>query len=53
VSTAVTAIRSTIPVGGVEIVFGINAEGTSLESVTKPLTSTDQEPEATPEPDPA
>jgi len=26
--------------GVVEIVFGINAEGKSLESVTKPLTST-------------
>jgi hypothetical protein len=31
--------------GIVEIVFGINAEGKSLEEVTKPLTST-EEPEA-------
>lgn len=28
--------------GVVEIVFGINAEGKSLEEVTKPLTATDQ-----------
>jgi len=36
-------------VGGVvEILFGVNAEGKSLEDITKPLTSTDQ-----PEPEPA
>jgi hypothetical protein len=29
--------------GIIEIVFGINAEGKSLESVTKPLTSTADE----------
>jgi hypothetical protein len=33
--------------GVVEIVFGINAEGKSLEAVTKPLTATqDPAPEA-------
>jgi hypothetical protein len=30
--------------GVVEILFGINAEGKSLEDVTKALTSTEQEP---------
>jgi hypothetical protein len=30
--------------GVVEILFGINAEGKSFEDVTKPLTSTEQEP---------
>ena len=37
--------------GVIEIVFGINAEGKSLEEVTKPLTSTDapeQPPDAAP-----
>jgi hypothetical protein len=35
-------------VGGlVEVVFGINAEGKSLEAVTKPLTSTPTIAEAT------
>jgi hypothetical protein len=38
--------------GVVEILFGINAEGKSLETVTKPLTST-AEPEATPVVEPA
>ncbi|HEV8462575.1 MAG TPA: MFS transporter [Gaiellaceae bacterium] len=34
-------------IGGiVEILFGIDAEGKSLEEVTKPLTSTEQAPEA-------
>jgi len=32
--------------GVVEILFGVNAEGKSLESVTKPLTSTEEAPEA-------
>jgi MFS family permease len=32
--------------GVVEIVFGINAEGKSLEDVTKPLTATDESPPA-------
>ncbi len=41
-------------IGGiVEIFLGINAEGKSLESITKPLTSTDQSDGAVPLPDPA
>jgi hypothetical protein len=32
--------------GIIEIVFGINAEGKSLEDVTKPLTATGAEPAA-------
>ena len=28
--------------GIIEIIFGINAEGKSLEDVTKPLTATDE-----------
>ena len=43
------AIRSTIP----GPVFGINAEGKSLESVTKPLTSTEAVPETPPAVKPA
>jgi hypothetical protein len=39
--------------GVVEILFGINAEGRSLEDVTKPLTSTDQPPEIAPAVSPA
>jgi len=31
--------------GVIEIIFGINAEGKSLEDITKPLTSTSAEPE--------
>src|SRR5215470_11997127 len=34
--------------GVVEIIFGINAEGKSLEDITKPLTSTSEEPEKPP-----
>jgi MFS family permease len=34
--------------GIIEIVFGINAEGKSLEEVTKPLTSTDEPAPDTP-----
>jgi MFS family permease len=33
--------------GAVEIIFGINAEGRSLEAITKPLTSVDPEPATT------
>jgi MFS family permease len=41
-------------IGGiVEILLGINAEGKSIESITKPLTSTDQSDEAVPLPEPA
>src|SRR5580765_1151157 len=41
-------------IGGiVEIFLGVNAEGKSLESITKPLTSTDQSDEAVPLPGPA
>jgi hypothetical protein len=29
-------------VGVIEILFGINAEGQSLEKITKPLTAVDQ-----------
>ncbi len=32
--------------GIVEIVLGINAEGKSLEEITKPITSTEEDPEA-------
>jgi MFS family permease len=39
--------------GVVEILFGINAEGKSLEAVTKPLTSTDEPPEVAPAISPA
>ena len=39
--------------GVVEIFFGINAEGKSLESVTKPLTSTEAVPETPPAVKPA
>ena len=38
--------------GVIEIIFGINAEGKSLEEVTKPLTSTDA-PEQPPDAPPA
>ena len=34
--------------GVIEIIFGINAEGKSLEDITKPLTSTSKEPEKPP-----
>jgi hypothetical protein len=34
--------------GVVEIAFGINAEGKSLETVAKPLTSTSDEPAPAP-----
>ena len=39
--------------GVIEILFGINAEGKSLEDVTKPLTSTDQPPPVAEAPAPA
>jgi MFS family permease len=36
--------------GVIELIFGINAEGKSLESVTKPLSSVDKPDDATPLP---
>jgi MFS family permease len=39
--------------GIIEILFGINAEGKSLESVTKPLTATERAPETGSIPTPA
>ena len=40
--------------GIVEIVLGINAEGKSLEDITKPITSTEEDaPEGGPLPAPA
>jgi hypothetical protein len=36
--------------GVIELIFGINAEGQSLESVTKPLSSVDKPDDATPLP---
>jgi MFS family permease len=39
--------------GVVELVLGIKAEGKSLESVTKPLTSTDEPPDVAVSPSPA
>jgi MFS family permease len=39
--------------GLIEILFGINAEGKSLESITKPLTATDEAPPEAPVASPA
>ena len=36
--------------GIIELIFGIKAEGKSLEDITKPITATDQAPAAVPEP---
>ena len=36
--------------GIIELIFGIKAEGKSLEDITKPITATDRAPAAVPEP---